>query len=334
MLRFLSIARLAIIDAVELEFGPGLNVLTGETGAGKSIVVGAVELLLGGRASARLVRSGEEKATSPGRPRDVRSVARRSCGARSPPAAAAERSSTARSSPAQELRDVTAPLVDLHGQHDHQALLDPQTHVAMLDGMAGLDAPGGAGGRGLRALEGDQAPRSPPWTSTSANGRPASSLWISSCPRWTGWRRSAGEDEELGRPRQLLLNADRLQRLCAEAYADLYDGDGAVLDRLARVVAAGRGTGGPRPGVRRPRGDPRECRGPDQGSRLPRCASERLTWTRLPSGCRQLEDRLAAIERLKRRYGPALSRTSSSDMRRSRAERDLAVRQHRRRWPR
>src|ERR1700730_8110067 len=62
MLRFLSIKRLAVIDAVEVEFGPGLNVLTGETGAGKSILVEAVGLLLGGRASGDLVRTGEEAA--------------------------------------------------------------------------------------------------------------------------------------------------------------------------------------------------------------------------------------------------------------------------------
>ena len=62
MLRFLAIKRLAVIDAVELEFGPGLNVLTGETGAGKSILVEAVGLLLGGRASGDLVRTGAESA--------------------------------------------------------------------------------------------------------------------------------------------------------------------------------------------------------------------------------------------------------------------------------
>src|SRR5207253_10241831 len=62
MLRFLKIGHLAVIDAVEVEFEPGLNVLTGETGAGKSILVEAVGLLLGGRASADLVRTGEESA--------------------------------------------------------------------------------------------------------------------------------------------------------------------------------------------------------------------------------------------------------------------------------
>src|ERR1700675_4818747 len=62
MLRFLSIKRLAVIDAVEVEFDAGLNVLTGETGAGKSILVEAVGLLLGGRASADLVRTAAESA--------------------------------------------------------------------------------------------------------------------------------------------------------------------------------------------------------------------------------------------------------------------------------
>ena len=63
MLRFLRISHLAVIDSVEVEFDPGLNVLTGETGAGKSILVEAVGLLLGGRASGDLVRTGEDAAT-------------------------------------------------------------------------------------------------------------------------------------------------------------------------------------------------------------------------------------------------------------------------------
>src|ERR687889_1061673 len=62
MLRFLRIRNLAVLEAVEVEFESGFNVLTGETGAGKSILVEAVGLLLGGRASADLVRSGEETA--------------------------------------------------------------------------------------------------------------------------------------------------------------------------------------------------------------------------------------------------------------------------------
>src|SRR3954464_1780266 len=63
MLRFLRIEHLAVIDALEVEFEPGLNVLTGETGAGKSMLVEAVGLLMGGRASADLIRTGETQAT-------------------------------------------------------------------------------------------------------------------------------------------------------------------------------------------------------------------------------------------------------------------------------
>src|SRR5215212_11695018 len=63
MLRFLRIEHLAVIDAVQVEFAPGLNVLTGETGAGKSMLVEAVGLLMGGRASADLIRTGESQAT-------------------------------------------------------------------------------------------------------------------------------------------------------------------------------------------------------------------------------------------------------------------------------
>src|SRR5262245_65484758 len=63
MLRLLRIRNLAVIEAVEVEFEPGFNVLTGETGAGKSIVVEAVGLLLGARASSDLVRTGETQAT-------------------------------------------------------------------------------------------------------------------------------------------------------------------------------------------------------------------------------------------------------------------------------
>ena len=63
MLRFLRIEHLAVIDAIQVEFEPGLNVLTGETGAGKSMLVEAVGLLIGGRASADLIRTGESQAT-------------------------------------------------------------------------------------------------------------------------------------------------------------------------------------------------------------------------------------------------------------------------------
>src|SRR5262245_403004 len=117
MLRFLSISRLAIIDAVELEFGPGLNVLTGETGAGKSIVVGAVELLLGGRASADLVRTGEENAQVQAvleMPDGTERIVRREVSANGRSRAFVDGVLVTNTA----LREAMLPLVDLHGQHD------------------------------------------------------------------------------------------------------------------------------------------------------------------------------------------------------------------------
>src|SRR5881628_1631016 len=137
MLRFLRIQHLAVIDSVEVEFDPGLNVLTGETGAGKSILVEAVGLLLGGRASGDLVRTGEETAaieaifenageellvrreiTAQGRSRAFINGALATAGA---------------------LKDLSARLIELHGQHEHQTLLDPSTHLGVLDEFGALD---------------------------------------------------------------------------------------------------------------------------------------------------------------------------------------------------
>src|SRR3982750_715888 len=136
MLRLLRIRNLAVIEAVEVVFDPGFNILTGETGAGKSILVEAVGLLLGGRASSDLVRTGEPQAviealfetdgreltvrreiTSQGRSRSFISGALATAGA---------------------LRDLSARLVELHGQHEHQALLDPASHLPLLDDYASL----------------------------------------------------------------------------------------------------------------------------------------------------------------------------------------------------
>src|SRR5882762_7328821 len=158
MLRFLRIKRLAVIDSVEVEFGSGLNVLTGETGAGKSILVEAVGLLLGGRASGDLVRTGEEAAaieaifesggeellvrrevTSQGRSRAFINGALATAGA---------------------LKDLSSRLIELHGQHEHQTLLDASTHLGVIDTFGGLDemtAPAAVAFEALQALRDDLA---------------------------------------------------------------------------------------------------------------------------------------------------------------------------------
>src|SRR6186997_2036759 len=137
MLRLLRIRNLAVIEAVEVELEPGFNVLTGETGAGKSILVEAVGLLLGARASADLVRTGEALASIEAVFEDVDGgelVVRRDI----------TNQGRSRSyvngalATAAVLRDLSARVVELHGQHAYQTLLDPLTHLPLLDAHAGL----------------------------------------------------------------------------------------------------------------------------------------------------------------------------------------------------
>lgn len=152
MLIELRIQNFAVIDRLTVHLEPGLNVLTGETGAGKSIVVGALSLLLGGRASADVVRTGAEKATIEG----VFDVARHSAvlslladqGLEAEDGllilrreVAAEGRSRAwvngAATTAGFLGDLGRHLVDLHGQHEHQTLLRTEEQRAILDAFAG-----------------------------------------------------------------------------------------------------------------------------------------------------------------------------------------------------
>src|SRR6185437_8662129 len=113
MLRFISVRNLAVIDRLALEFEPGCNVLTGETGAGKSILVGAVGLLIGGRASADLVRTGEEQATVQAvfeKPDGTEVIVRREVSAQGRSRAFVDGALTTTTA----LRDAVGWLVDLH----------------------------------------------------------------------------------------------------------------------------------------------------------------------------------------------------------------------------
>src|SRR5205814_7145887 len=136
MLRFLRVRNLAVIDAAEVEFAPGLNVLTGETGAGKSILVEAVGLLLGGRASGDLVRTGEDLATVEAifDSGETEILVRREVTAQGRSRAFLDGNLAT----AGALRDLSSRLIELHGQHEHQTLLDPTTHLSALDAFGGL----------------------------------------------------------------------------------------------------------------------------------------------------------------------------------------------------
>ena len=134
MLAELHVKDLALIEETWLELGPGMTVLTGETGAGKTVLVGALKLLLGDRADATLVRSGADEAVVEGRflVDGIEHAARRrvSADGRSRCYLDGEMATVG------GLADALGPLVDLHGQHDHQELLRTATHASLLDRFA------------------------------------------------------------------------------------------------------------------------------------------------------------------------------------------------------
>jgi DNA repair protein RecN (Recombination protein N) len=158
MLRQLSIHNVVLVERLELEFEPGLGVLTGETGAGKSILLDALGLALGARADTGLVRSGQEGASvsaelelEPGHPAHgvlaeqgieaesgealiIRRTVKSDGGSRAFVAGT--------SVPAGLLRDVGALAVEIHGQHDDRGLLNPKGHRALLDAFGRLDTAG------------------------------------------------------------------------------------------------------------------------------------------------------------------------------------------------
>jgi DNA repair protein RecN (Recombination protein N) len=156
MLTGLSIRDVVLIESLDLEFGPGLGVLTGETGAGKSILLDALGLALGVRADSGLVRQGQAQAVvtvtfdiphaheaqallaengldaEPGEPLTIRRIVRADGGSRA----------FVNDQPASVglVRELGAMLVEIHGQHDDRGLLNPRGHRALLDAFGRIDA--------------------------------------------------------------------------------------------------------------------------------------------------------------------------------------------------
>jgi len=304
MLRFLSIRNLAVIDRLELEFEPGLNVLTGETGAGKSILVGAVGLLVGGRASAELVRTGEDAATVEAvfdRPEGHEVLLRREISASGRSRAFVD--GTLATSAA--LRELSGILVDLHGQHEHQVLLDPATHTDLLDAFGGVSAERAAVATAYGAWRDLFTERE----RRLANARDNASRVEFLCFQLAEIDRVApvvGEDDELAATRQVLANADRLQRLCTEAYDALYDSDAAALPALAIVWKRLADLSAIDPRFA-PHLEGREA----VKSQLEDLAFFLRSYAggidASPERLQEVEDRLALLERLKKKHGPAMA---------------------------
>jgi DNA repair protein RecN (Recombination protein N) len=141
MLTDLHVRDLGVIEDLSLTFGPGMTVLTGETGAGKTLVVEALQLLLGARANADMVRAGAPEALVEARFEVSEGDATREVIlARSVPAEGRSRAwVSGRMAPLGVLGEVTAELVEIHGQHEHRALVTAAAQRDVLDAYAGTD---------------------------------------------------------------------------------------------------------------------------------------------------------------------------------------------------
>jgi DNA repair protein RecN (Recombination protein N) len=312
MLKLLRINNIALIPALELELGPGLTLLTGETGAGKSILIDALGLLLGRRASADLIRTGEDRAVveavveldggearlaAHGLPMEGDEVVLRREVQTSGKGRATVNGALV---PVGLLRELASGVAVVHGQHEPQGLLDPARHLDLLDRFAGLDGTEALGEvyRDLRACEAAlerlrrdrrEAERHREMLEFQAREIEAAAL-------------APDEEDHLRLEKARLANAGRLAELSGEAYALLYDDEGAAIGRLGQVFRRVEDLAGIDPEFR-PHADSRAALVAqlEELALLLRGYQERLEVS--PGRLDEVESRLALIERLKRKYG-------------------------------
>jgi len=251
MLTDLIIKNVAIIDTLQITFKAGLTVLTGETGAGKSIIIDAVGLIMGNRASSDLIRSGEEEATvealfdisslpdikqqlsEAGFNIDDELLIKRSLsrGGKNRIFINGGMATLAL------LTDIAPRLINIYGQHDSQTLLKAENHLRLLDSFAGLGE--------LRQKFATLFSRLSSVRVTIAGLEEAEreaerrlDLLSYQSEEIAKAALKAGEEEQLEGQRRLLANAEKLGGVSSEAFDRLYGGDGALLGQLRRISAS------------------------------------------------------------------------------------------------
>ena len=303
MLEELHVRDLALIEEAWVELGPGLTVLTGETGAGKTVLVGALKLLLGDRADASAVRSGATEALVEGRfvvDGAERTVRRR--------VAAEGRSRCYLDGEMATVADLTAaigPQVDLHGQHEHQALLSPARHAEYLDRFAGPDAIAAktAYADAFAAATAAQAEVDGLREALGDRERQLDQLRFQ-VGEIDSVGPTAGEDAELEAMLPRLRHGEKLASAASTAWRALRDDDGAT-DRASEALAALHGVEGVDPQVDVIAGEVASAIASldDAGSRL-REYGDSVEYD--PETLNATEARLAALAGLKKRFGQTL----------------------------
>ncbi|MGH9847110.1 MAG: DNA repair protein RecN, partial [Blastocatellia bacterium] len=249
MLRLLNISNIALIDRLQVEFKPGLNVLSGETGSGKSIIIDALTLLLGERAPQDLVRSGEDRAFVEGvfdaEGNDPLQNLLAESGIELNGQELLIKREVAINSRGRVfvnnqvatlgfLKAMQPHLIDLHGQGDQQSLLSPDVHLNLFDAFAGTGKNRQRVSqsfdtllRVLKELEQSRQSESERLQALDMLGFQISEIEQASL--------KPGEDQDLDAERNLLANAEKLATLCGEVYAAVQEDEKSMLVRLGAV---------------------------------------------------------------------------------------------------
>ena len=247
MLARLSIRDIVLIDQLDLEFADGLTILTGETGAGKSILLDALSLALGARGDGALTRHGEAQgqvtASFDLAPDHPVFAALADQGVRAEGELILRRVQLAdgrtrafvndQSVSAQTLRVVAAGLVEIHGQHDERALLDASTHRALVDAYGGHEALVDATRAAYSALRRAGAELEEERARVAA-ARAAADYARHACEELTALDARPGEEEALAERRQRMMQGEKVAADIREAHENL-SGDSAILPVLSAI---------------------------------------------------------------------------------------------------
>ena len=313
MLLELSVENYAVVEKVRVRFHRGLNLLTGETGSGKSIVVDALALLLGGRAAAEMVRSGAARARISGifeldagalpegvEPEDGELIIEREI----LPNGKSRAFAGGRPVTAALLKELARSLGEIHGQHDQQQLFSGVVQREMLDGFA--DA-------GVQVAE--VASLYTRWSMANAElaelDRTAqeklrqADLWSFQRNEIEAVNPQSGEDLQLENERRVLRNVVRLQETAGAAYSALYENPASVAAQLHAVVKRLEELGRIDESMREvvTALDPARI-AVDEASHALSHYLGKLEAD--PARLEEIETRLAALEKLRRKYGATI----------------------------
>lgn len=256
MLLSLTIRNIALMDEMQVEFDSGLHVFTGETGAGKSILVDSIALLLGGRAQKELIRTGCDKARVEGLFDLADCPAARALlqeqglaqeDAENELVLAREITAQGRSAcrvngaltPLSQYQQLTGLLMDIHGQHEHQHLMDERQHLAFLDH---------SGGNEHQALLTETQARCEEWLdcrrgleqlrAQAAQAGERMELLQMRRKELKAARLIPGEEDDLSRERERFRHMEKIEQGLRDAYEAVYDGTEPAAQALREAVNA------------------------------------------------------------------------------------------------